>query len=247
LYIKVLWNVGWKMDKKGEIFKTIILFLFFLFGCSHKYVDAEGESLDEQVVDSWEELDCKVVEQDERGFSLGLEVRDIIVVEDSVKSRKLYSREFSEKGPVLPLFGAMIGIVGGIGGCYYGLHNNISWDGYDKDQFDRGCLISFASCFTGAGMMFMGLPNSSKRKAIKAIPDFIKRDTVCIYSMFLIKQKIKVLVEDTDLEKIYLTDDNGNVELKFDEIISEPTDADSILDLIIRYYEMVDTVRVGSL
>jgi hypothetical protein len=35
------------MAKKSEILKTIIVFLFFLLGCSQKYVDAEGVSLEE--------------------------------------------------------------------------------------------------------------------------------------------------------------------------------------------------------
>jgi hypothetical protein len=50
-----------------------------------------------------------------------------------------------------------------------------------------------------------------------------------------------------DFEKEYYTDEYGNVKLKFDEIIPESTEADSVLDLIIRYYELVDTVEVRRL
>ena len=73
------------MARKSEILKTIIVFLFFLFGCSHKYVDVKGGSLEDKIIASWDELDCKIVEQNEQGFSLGFKIRDIIVVGDSIK------------------------------------------------------------------------------------------------------------------------------------------------------------------
>jgi len=65
--------------------------------------------------------------------------------------------------------------------------------------------------------------------------------------MFLSKQKIKISVERLDFAKMYYTDEDGNIELKFDEILPEPTDADSVLSIIMRYYELVDTVRVRRL
>lgn len=68
------------MAEKEEIFKAIILSLFFLFGCSYNCINVEGESLGGKIVDSWEELDCKIVEQDEQGFSLGVEVGNIVAV-----------------------------------------------------------------------------------------------------------------------------------------------------------------------
>jgi hypothetical protein len=96
LYIKVLCLGGDKMAKKGEIFKTIILFLFFLFGCSHKYVNAEGESLDGKVVDSWEELDADIIRVYEGKIRLNIHIKDFDIVSGFVKSEKLYARRSSD-------------------------------------------------------------------------------------------------------------------------------------------------------
>lgn len=236
------------MCEKGKIFKTVILFLFlfFLFGCSHKYVDAEGESLDGKVVDSWEELDCKIVEQDERGFTLGVEVKDIIVVGDSLKSGNLYMLKSPGEGDAWIALGFLGGVGGCLGGCYYGL-SNISWDGSDEEEFDRATLISFASCVTGAGMIFAGIERNRKSyrsKGSKAMHCFGKGDNICVESVSLSKQKIKISIENSDFEERYWTDEEGNVNLKFEEIIPESTEVDSVLNLIIRYYELVDTVEV---
>ncbi len=233
------------MAKKEEIFKTIVIFLFFLFGCNHKYVDVEGELSGGSIVALWEELDCKIVEQDEQGFSLGFQVKNVAVVSGSAKLVELYERSSREKEDGRTPLGLLVGFGGCIGGCYYGLSDNNFWDGYDKDRFDRGCLISFASCATGLGIVFWGIDHS--RKVAKAVPNFIKRDTICVDSMFLSKQKIKISVERLDFAKMYYTDEDGNIELKFDEILPEPTDADSVLSIIMRYYELVDTVRVRRL
>jgi hypothetical protein len=62
---------------------------------------------------------------------------------------------------------------------------------------------------------------------------------------FLIKQKIKVMVENSDFKKTYWTDKNGNIELKFNEIIPESTVDDSMFNLIIQYEELFDTVNVN--
>lgn len=238
------------MAKKVEILKIMILFLFLLFGCSHKYVDVEGESLDEKVVASWEELDCRVVEKDEEAFSLCLQVRDISVVGGSKKLAELYRRGSQEKEDGRIPFGVLAGVGGCIGGCYYGLHDNniFSWDGYDEEdgeRFNRGCFISFISCATGLSIVFWGI--DERRKAAEAISGFIKRDTVCTDSTVLSKQKIKISVEKTDLEKTYYTDEDGNLELGFKEIIPEYSGIDSVFNLIIRYYELVDTVEVWRL
>ena len=121
------------VDKKERIFKIIILFLFFVIGCSNKYVDVEGESLDEKVVASREELYCKIVEQDERGFTLSLEVRDV-VVGDSIKSGELYRLKSPGEGDAWIVLGFLGGVGGCLGGCYYGV-SNISWDGSGQEEF----------------------------------------------------------------------------------------------------------------
>ncbi len=222
--------------------------MFFLFGCSHKYVYVEGESLGGGIVASWEELDCKIVEQDEWGFSLGLEVRNIVVVEDSVKSSKLYKRRSLGRESVLPLLGVVIGVGGCLAGFNYGVFGNpILSEGFDNERMDRGCLISVASCAAGVGMVLAGPPGSSKRKDIKAMSNLVKGDTVCMDSESLSIRKIKISIEDSGFEKTYYTDEKGKIELEFAEILPEPTEVDSVLNIIIRYYELVDTVRVKRL
>jgi len=236
------------MSKKEEIFKTIILFLFFLFGCSNKYVSDGEEVFGRKVVASWEELNCRVIEQDEQGFSLGFQLRDIIVVGDSIKSGELYKRKSPEKGSDWPLLGGVIGICGCLGGIAYGTLDN-PWDAYDEEKFDRGCLIAFTSCLAGFGMAFVELLNRRKdTEAIPyAVPYFVKGDTICVDSMLLSKQKIKISVEESDFEETYYTDKYGNIELKFKEILPESTEDDSGLNLIIQYYNLIDTVRVRRL
>lgn len=88
---------------------------------------------------------------------------------------------------------------------------------------------------------------SNRHKDVKPVFRFMKMDTVRVDSMLLPRQKIKVSVEEADFEEIYWTDEEGNIELRFEEIIPEPADAYSVLRLIIRYEEMVDTVKVRRL
>lgn len=227
------------MAKKEEILKTVIIFLFFLFGCSHKYVDVRGRSLDEKIVASWEELDCRVVGQNKQGFSLGLEVKNVIVVGDYVKAGELYKNK-----SVLhwALLGAVIGLGGCFGGVSYGLSN---FPEYDEGQYERSMLICFGSCFAGLGVVVLG--GANRREVVKGIPDLIRGDTVCVDSELLSMQYVNILIAELNFEKEYYTDRNGNLELKFDDIIPEPTEADSIINLIIRYYELVDTVKVRRL
>jgi len=52
------------------------------------------------------------------------------------------------------------------------------------------------------------------------------------------------MLKNTSSEKAYYTDKNGNIKLKFDDIIPEPAEADSVLNLIIQYEELIDTVNV---
>ena len=169
------------MGKKEKIFKTIILFSFFLFGCSHKYVDVEGESLDWKVVSSWEELDCKIVEHDGQGFSLNVKVKDIAVVRDSLRIGELYEHGSGEVN-IMPLLGAAVGFFGCLGGIYY-----VRSQDYDilptEEQMEVGCLISSLSCLTGFAMILGGSRKGDG--SINIMPDFIKTDTICVDSMLL--------------------------------------------------------------
>ncbi len=220
--------------------KAMILFVFILSGCSKKYVDIEGKSLDEKIVASWEELECKIVEQNEEGFSLGLEVRDIIVVGDSVKAGELYKHKFIDEGSDGLLWGSIIGF-SGLGGFYYLLSQDLT-DPSNFEQQEKTCFISCTSCIAGLGVILAW--GTNRREVIKGIPDLVRGDTVCVDGEPLSMQYVNVLIEESNFKKEYYTDKKGNVELKFNEIIPKTTEADSILNLIIRYYELVDTVDV---
>ncbi len=229
------------MGKKGEILKTVIVFLFFLFGCSHKYVDTEGKSLDEKIVASWEELDCRIIEQDEQGFSMNSQIKYMAIIKDSLGVEWSGRRGGSGKVDILPLLGGLVGYFGCLGGCYY-----VKSQDYLTDKvLETGCFISSISCLAGFTMIVAGSRRSKGAANIKS--DFRKADTLCVDSVLLSRQKIKISVEKTGFEEIYWTDRGGNIGLKFDEIIPEPTEADSVLELIIRYEDLADSVKVRRL
>ena len=231
---------GLGMVEKREIFKTIILFLFFVYGCSHKYVDAE-----EEVGVLWRELDCRIVGQDEQGFSLGVGVKNFAFIDDSLKSRGIHELKSPGEGDLLIAFGVLGGLGGCLAGCNYGL-SSFSWDGSGQEEFDRGTLISFTSCAAGLVMMFVGIDRNRKSrcKVSRIMPYFEKVDTVCVGSEAVSARQVKILIKMLDFKETYWTDEEGNIKLKFNEIIPDPTEADSVLNLIIRYGEMADTVNV---
>jgi hypothetical protein len=246
--------------------KIIILFVVILSGCSHKYVDVEGRSLDDKIIASWEELDCKIVEQDEQGFSLGLQVRDIIVVGDSIKAVEPYNG-MSMLGDVKsgPSVGdRFFGCLGVGAGCTLGVLGLMFSGGPPMIGASEPPEIPASwtvGCITAAGIGALVAVASASvvSKGSKSTPvgkggKRLGKD--CIYTMCtgsnalvrkgtpLMVEKVKIVVENTNFEKTYWTDENGNIKLKFEDIIPEPLAADSVLNLIIHYYELVDTVEV---
>lgn len=226
------------MAKKEEILKTIILFLFFLFGCNHKYINVEGESLDERIVASWEELGCKVVGQNKKSFLLNSQVKYMAIIKDSVGGEGNGRRWDSERGNILPLLGGLIGYFGCLGGYYYVK----SQDYLTEENLELGCLISSVSCLTGLVMIVGGDDNN--RKVAMDINYFIKRYTVCVDSVPLSKEEVKVVVKNVNFEKKYYTDEKGNIELKFDEMLAEPKKTNFRFKVIIHYEDMVDSVNL---
>lgn len=229
------------MERRKELLVMFFIFLFCIFfsGCTKDYlIQREEKLVDRESHPLRSELDVRVVSRDGQGFSLFPQIKNIAFVLDSVKLEELYVHGSEEEGTIMALSGAAIGFGGCIGGFKYAKSGNCLYD----DRLSEGCAISFVSGLLSIAMMGKG--NSLGSEFIKIMPGFIKRDTVCVDSMFLIKQKIKVLVEDSNFEKTYHTDENGNIELKFNEITPKPTAVDSVLNLIIKYGEMVDSVNV---
>ncbi|MBN1695701.1 hypothetical protein JW879_09965 [candidate division WOR-3 bacterium] len=227
-----------------KVFEVIIIFTLFIsfFGRAEDYlIRSEEELVGREASPLRSELDAKVVSKDGQGFSLSVKIKNIAFVRDSVSIKELYVHGSEERGDlVVALLGAVVGYGGCMIGQNYAKSEDCMHDGSDK--LVTGCMMSVVSALLGLGL----IKESSYQgyEFTKVLPSFIKTDTVCVDSMFLIKQKLKISIVDSDFEKSYYTDENGNIELWFDEIISEPTDADSILDIIIRYYELVDTVEV---
>ncbi len=227
--------------------KMMIVFIVILSGCSPKHIlRTERKLLDREILESWDELKGEIVKRDSLGFSLGFQVKAFNVVRRNLRIKEFY--EYGSGDPEEKSIQVLGGLVLGCSGCFLGYKYGLA---RDEDYIpsllfpnpsDEGCKTACLWALPGCILLADGLVKG--REYSKAMPDFVKIDTVCMDSMFLVKQKIKVEVEKSDFEKICYTDEYGNIELKFNEILSDPKVADSVLNVIIRYYEMVDTVDV---
>lgn len=230
--------------------KIIILFVIVLSGCSSKHIlRTEREPLEREILESWDELKGKIFKRDSLGFSLSFQVKNFDVVKKRLRVKEFY--EYGSGDPEEKSIQALSGLVLGCSGCVLGYKCGESMDEEYASMTKsllfptfsgKGCIA--ACIFALPGFVMMGDGMNKGREYTKVIPDFVKIDTVCVDSLFLVKQKVKFLAEKVDFEKAYYTDEDGNIELSFDEIIPEPTEADSILNIIIQYEEMVDTLDV---
>ena len=221
---------------------NLLMFSVLFSGCSgDRLIRTKEELAGREASPLRSELGVRVVSRNRQGFSLIAQIKNIAFVRDSLIMEELYEHGVEEEGDVMALLGMAIGVGGCIGGYKYAESGNCLYD----DKFMHGCLMSCASIILGGVMM--NESSSRGSEFTEFVPGYIKTDTVCVDSMFLIKQKIKVEVGKSDFEKYYYTDEYGNIELKFNEILSDPTEADSVFSVIIRYYEMVDTVEVRQL
>lgn len=222
--------------------KIMVLFIIVLLsGCAQDHlIRRQEEVVSRKSSPLRSELDVKVISQEREDFSLVLQIRNIAVVRDSLKLDELYVHGSEGNGNIMALLGAAVGFGGCFGGCSYARSADCL-AGEDEKVID-GCMISFASALFGAAMISEA--SSQGSEFTKIMPGFIKKDTICVDSLFLLKQKMKISVENLDFEKVYYTDEYGNIDLKINEILPEPTESDSVLNLIIRYYEMVDTVDI---
>lgn len=237
------------MFKTKRFFKIIIIFLLFLLisGCSQKYLASrEEELLDSEILSTRKELDAKIIEQDYKGISLNIQVKDFIEIKDSLSVKEIYKYGYDD--PEKKTIPAFWGFAVGCAGCFFGYKIGAESDEdyvpslLFPNPSDEGCAYACLFGLPGFFMMADGMRKGHEYP--KVMPDFVKIDTVCVDSIILIKQKIKIAVENLDFEKVYYTDEYGKIELKIDEILPEPTATDSILGLIINYDEMVDSVEV---
>ena len=230
--------------------KIIILFIVVLLGCSKRYLArTEEEVLDRKIINSWESLNSKIIEQANHNFTLNFQIKDYVGVRDSVEIIEIYKRGLKKKDGSIKQDNSMscaqvsIGAVIGGCGCLAGTYFSYMELAH-VELLDAKTAFEIVSCIIGGTVLtvdgFRQFHESSK-----AIPTHIREDTVCIDSVSLSKEEVNILVEKTDFGKIYWTDENGDIELKFNEIIPESTVDDSMFNLIIQYEELFDTVNVN--
>lgn len=222
-------------------YRMIIIFIFvvFMFGCSEKYVASrEGELFGRE----WCILNTEIIEQDDEGFTLNLNVKDF------VSFGKIYKQGFKEKdgsehGESLIGFPEIIvGSVFLFHSIYFGrVLKYLSGDeqGGNLWWYTAGCTLG--------GLFLIAALSSQSRKSDETKLPYVPIDKMCVDSVSLLRQKVMILIEESHFEEIYWTDEEGNIELKFNEVIPEPAEADSILNLIIQYEKMFDTVKVRRL
>ncbi len=241
------------MVKKEEIFKVIVILMFIVFfGCGRGYLASpKGDLSKRKVVDSWRELDADVVRVYEGKVLLNIRVKDFSVVGKRLRLKEVYGYGSVDANAGGKGFLAFVGLLAGCYGCYSGYKYGLERDeDYTPSLLfpnpsDEGCQT--ACLWSLPGFLLIAIDRLSEDERAKVTSDFIKEDTVCVTGELLSIKKVKIAIEKSNFKKIYYTDEYGNIELGFDEIISEPIEVDSVLNFIIRYYELVDTVEVRRL
>jgi hypothetical protein len=230
--------------KKGKISKTITLFLFFLFGCSRKYLADKEEGLGGRKLSV---LDAVIVARDSENLSLNIQVKNFRGILDSLKLEKFYENQSQkESGKRSNYMGACIlgGCMLGIDALVYGYYGwELSW-GYDL-SVPEGCLLIGLLPLEIVGFVNLYKSSSKYEEFDAKVLPYALIDKVYMGSAVVSIGKVKVIVENSDFKKIYWTDKNGNIELKFNEIIPESTVDDSMFNLIVQYEELFDTVNVN--
>ncbi|MEJ2354853.1 MAG: hypothetical protein P8Y62_03000, partial [candidate division WOR-3 bacterium] len=200
-------------------FKVTILFVFigFVSGCSDKYIIAREKGLIDR---EWRVLDAEILGPYDVGLVLSLKVKEFVEVRDSVKLAEFYESERREVGRLKILGGCAIAgcaALASAGAMFSWLNDpsglNFAW---------------FYGIVGGVGTLsFIISGISDLSKSDRAEPYYIKKNVICKNSKPLRDYKVKIMLENTNSEKTYYTDENGNLELKFDEIIPESTEVDS--------------------
>lgn len=253
------------MAEKGKILKTVIVLIFvvLLSGCSSKYmVNAEGEIIERKILSASSGLDVRIVKQDDEGVSLNLVIQDFVERQDIVEPKGFGKGSSSKKYVELESSASdrLVGCLGVGGGCTLGALGMVFAAGPPMIGASEppeipvwwtvGCItaagIGALVAVASASVVSKGNKPLSWRKGEKR-PDGDYTYVMCSGSNALVNESIEIIVAQSNYEKEYFTDEDGNIELKFDEVIPEPTEADSVLNLIIQYEEMADSVKVRRL
>ncbi len=216
--------------------KIIFLFIIVLSGCSEKFVAAREEGL---IGREWSVLDTEILGQYNVGLVLNLNVKEFVEVRDSVKLAKLYGSRRRGIGKYKISGGcAIAGCTALWIGCATMSYAYNPYDGFET-------LVAWLGGVGGIGALcFISSGLTDFVRYDREGPYYIKKNIICKNSTPLRDNKVKIMLKKTNSEKTYYTDNYGIIKVKFDEIIPEPTEKDSIIDIIIQYKELADTVNV---
>ncbi|MBN1695699.1 hypothetical protein JW879_09955 [candidate division WOR-3 bacterium] len=230
--------------------KILILFVVVLSGCSQKYVGLSEEDLaDRGVLASWKELDADIAKRYEEEIFLNVQIKDFVKVGDSAKLKEIYKSEFQLKDDYarnirVGNYSMLGGCAAAGGGCIAGFLNYLFYFDPSDDvnsYFESATYLLAgligASCFFANGVLHLVKP-------YKAAPYYVKDGVICTNSAPLMNEQVKIINKSTDFQKIYYTDEGGDIEFEISKILFEPTEKDTIIELIIQYEEMVDAVDV---
>ena len=238
------------MCKFRNSFRVIIIFVFFVFmyGCSGKYVGLSEEDLaDREILTSWKELDADITRRYDEEIFLNVQIKDFIKVADSAKLKKIYKSESQLKDDYArnirvgnySVFGgcATAGV-----GCLAGFLNYLYFfdPADDVDSYYESAAYLFAGLIGASCLVANGVLHLVRQ--YKATPYYIKDGVICTNNAPLTNKEVRIINRSTNFERIYYTDEGGDIEFEISEILSEPTEADSAFELIIQYEEMADTV-----
>jgi hypothetical protein len=215
--------------------KILILFVI-LSGCSNKYLESSEEG---PIGREWRVLDTDILGQYNVGLVLELNVKDFVEVRDSVKLAKLYESRKRRVGKYKILGGCAIAGCTALGIGWA----TMSYAYNPYEEFET--LVAWLGAVGGVGSLcFISSGLADFFKSDKAEPHYIKKNIICKNSTPLRNDEVKIMLRNTSSEKTYYIDKNGIIKLKFDEIIPEPTEADSALSVIIQYENLVDTLDI---
>ncbi len=225
--------------------KILILFVVVLFGCSKEYLARTEEEL---VGQKWSVLDTKIVSRDNENLSLNIQVKNFGRILDSLKLKKFNENQVEKKQGFKRQDYLTACIIGGcmlgVSACVYGYYGwELIW-GYDLSMPERCLLIGLLPSEVIA-YVYLCKNLSKSEEFDEKVLSYALIDKVCLGSAVVSIDKIKVKIEDMGFEQTYFTDEYGNIELKIDEIIPEQTEKNSVLNLIIQYEKLVDTVEIN--
>jgi hypothetical protein len=220
--------------------KILILFIIVFSGCSNKYLESSEEG---PIGREWSVLEARIVAENEENISLNLQINDFVEVLDSIDSNVEFRLDNNKRKNVVDIKRILTGCTLGVSTILASAWSFLSYcnDPSGTSEYLWGC-IALGGGILSSYFILDGFSPYDKFMPVDSY--YTHRNQKCIGSEMLFYGMVQVLTENSEFEKTYYTDANGNVELKLEEILPKTTDADSVLNLIIKYKKMADTIKV---